>query len=63
VNEICERNHVEYVVLVVVGGSRHKGQPREEEGQGGAEGVAQLAVHQQAAQPGFLAPPTRPTLA
>ncbi len=48
-NEVCERNHVQYVVLVVMGGPRHEGQPREEEGQGGAEGVAQLAVHQQAA--------------
>ncbi len=48
VNEVCERNHVEYVVLVVVGGPRHEGQPSEEEGQRGAEGVAQLAVHQQA---------------
>ncbi len=48
VNEVCERNHVEYVVLVVVSGPRHEGQPREEDGQGGAEGVAQLTVHQQA---------------
>ncbi len=49
VNEVCERDHIQYVVLIVVGSPRHEGQPRQEEGQGGAEGVAQLTVHQQAA--------------
>ncbi len=43
VNEVCEGHHVQDVLLCV-GGDGHHHQAGEEEGQGAAEGVAQLAV-------------------
>ena len=61
--EVCECDHVQdvllvvaVVVVVVVGSAGHHDQPREEEGQRGGEGVAQLAVHQQAAHAQWLPP-------
>ncbi len=58
--EVCQCHHVQDVAVGlhavggVVGSPRHHHQPGQEEGQRGAEGVAQLAVHQQAAEAGLL---------
>jgi hypothetical protein len=54
-DEISECDHVEDVVVTaVVGGAGHHDETGEEEGEGGGEGVAELAVDQQATKTWLL---------